>query len=477
MKKKIILGISIFSLFFLAGGIYIITAIEKTTSTLDNLIKLHQVEILREHLLIQIKRVQSDLHLKGSRYARGIDTIVNDVRNMETVADVCFDCHHSPEITEKLDDVKNHMEKYKDTLSRVFTIRANESRLVAEEDVAFKMGESLKEKLNSMILLTNKKLNEKTRIGLREIARTKTILFILVSIGPIFAIALAYFFIRSFTKPVSAILNATRRLKGGDLDYRIEALKDEFGEVATSFNEMAGSLKEQMYKMQRAEQMTVVGQMATGLAHEIKNPLAGIKASMEVLSEELTLSDEDRAVLVRVIEEVRGIESLMKSLLNFAKPPTPQLMTADINNILNKTVDFSLQYPALSSKDPNKINIIKDLDNSLPETMADPMQLQQVFLNLFLNASEAMTNGGALTVKTSHDGQTNSIKIEISDTGKGIEQEMMEKIFQPFFTTKSKGTGLGLSITKQLVEQHGGTISLSTNPGEGTTFEIILPIN
>ncbi|MEE9609839.1 MAG: ATP-binding protein, partial [Desulfatiglandales bacterium] len=262
----------------------------------------------------------------------------------------------------------------------------------------------------------------------------------------------------------------------GDLDYRIEALKDEFGEVAESFNEMASSLKEQMYKMQRAEQMSVVGQMATGLAHEIKNPLAGIKASMQVLSEELTLSDEDRAVLLKVVDEVQGIDSLMKSLLNFAKPPKPKFMLVDINEILGSTISFSLKYPALSSNNSNKINIITEFDDHLPRTMADPMQLQQVFLNLLLNATEAMPEGGTLTVKTSHDASMNSIKTEITDTGKGIDKDLIDKIFNPFFTTKAKGTGLGLSITKQLVEQNEGAISVSANQDGGTAFRIILPL-
>ncbi len=133
MKKKILIGLSIFSLFFLISGIYIISTIETVTSRLDKLIILHQVEILREHLLIQIKRVQSDLFLKNTRYARGIDTIVTHVKNMENVANTCFNCHHDEDKTAMLNDLRNQIHNYNDALSRAMTLRANTSRLEAEE--------------------------------------------------------------------------------------------------------------------------------------------------------------------------------------------------------------------------------------------------------------------------------------------------------------------------------------------------------
>lgn len=476
MKKKIIIGLGIFSLIFLIGGVYIISTIERATSTLNNLIKLHQVEILREHLLIQIKSVQSDLNLKNTRYARGVDNIVYHVRSMDRVIDSCFECHHSEPVMEKLTDLNTQTEKYKDSLSRVLTISANVKRLEAEEDIAFRIGQELIEKLNTMIALTQMRLEEKTQSTFTEIANTKFMLFILVAIGPPLAIGLAFVFTRGLTKPVNVLRNATRRLKGGDLDYRIEGLKDEFGEVAVSFNEMAGSLKEQMHKMQRAEQMTVVGEMATGLAHEIKNPLAGIKASMEVLSQEPTFTGEDRAVLFKVIEEVKRIESLMKSLLNFAKPPKSQFTTVDVNKILDAAIAFSLTYPSFSSDNSKAVDIKRDYDDHLPATNADPIQLQQVFLNLLLNAGDATPDGGTVTVRTSHDQMAHSIRIEIDDTGPGIEEDAMDKIFRPFFTTKPKGTGLGLAISKQLIERHGGDIRVANNSGCGTAFRIVLPL-
>ena len=475
MKRRIILGLTTFSLIFFLGGIYIAETIEKTTSTLHTLIMLHQVEILREQLLSDAKRVQSDLVSRETHYASELDTVVSNVILMGNKASRCSECHHSEEITEKIADLKNQIETYKDCLSRVLTFRADADRLKAEEHQAYQVGQQLIEQLNDMTVLTRARLEKRTRSSLKEIDKMKILLFIMISVGPILAIGLAVVFLKGFTKPVAVLLHATRKIKGGDLNFRIQGLRDEFGEVAGSFNDMAASLNEQMQNMQRTEQMKVVGEMAAGLVHEIKNPLTGIKAAMQVLLEEGNCQEEDRVILSRVIDEAKRIESLMKSLLDFAKPPKPQLVPVDINSILESALAFSLPLSTIKSDSPSRVYVVKNFDPDLLTTMADPMQMQQVFLNLIMNAKDAMPEGGTLTVSTSRNGLTEGIQIEIADTGKGINEELREKIFQPFFTTKHKGTGLGLAICKQFIEMHGGTISAERNPAGGTIFRIFLP--
>ena len=274
----------------------------------------------------------------------------------------------------------------------------------------------------------------------------KMLLFILIAAGPVLAIGLAVIFIQGITKPLNEILRATRKIKSGDLEFRIEGLKDEFGEVASSFNEMATSLNEHMQNLQRAEQMKAVGEIAAGLVHEIKNPLTGIKASIQVLLEQETCEKEGAVVLSKVMDAVKGIEGLMKSLLNFAKPPKPQLMPVDMNMVLESTLAFSLPYASVRLNGPQGITVVKDFDPHVPSTLADPGQMQQVFLNLFMNALEAMPDGGTLTVRTSVE-PGGGLEIEVRDTGKGIDGETREKLFVPFFTTKHKGTGLGLAVT------------------------------
>jgi len=475
MKRKVLIGLAIYSVVFLLVGVYVIQTIQSATTNLDRLITLHQVEILREHYLLEIKRVQSDLTLIDTPHSRSFDTVVLHVVGMGKIVDACFDCHHSPRGMERLNALKELTERYRDALSRVLTIRANASRLAAEEDAAFRIGEELIAHVRDVIAFTTSRLGESTQKAMNEIERTKYYLYGLVALGPLVSASLGFVLILGLTRPVKVLVESTRKLKGGDLDHRVPQLKDEFGELAKAFNEMSISLKEQMKKMQRTEQMVVVGELAAGLAHEIKNPMAGIKVAMSVLSEESYISSEDKSVLQKVVAEITQLEGLMRNFLNFAKPQKPRLEPVLVNQVLNTTLAFHLKNHAAGAGGMGKIEIVKELGD-LPKTLADPTQLQQVFLNLFLNALHAMPRGGALGVRTCLEEDGKTIRIEFSDTGSGIREDLVNKVFQPFFTTKPKGTGLGLAISRQMIVQHDGDIAVANRPGGGALFTIRLPV-
>ncbi|HYG66804.1 MAG TPA: ATP-binding protein, partial [Anaeromyxobacteraceae bacterium] len=270
---------------------------------------------------------------------------------------------------------------------------------------------------------------------------------------------------------LDALVQATRRLKAGDLDHRVEGLRDEFAQLATSFNEMAGSLKEQMQLMQRTEQLVVVGELAAGLVHEIKNPLAGVKAAVQVLAREATLSDEDREVLRKVGCEVSGLEALLKSFLGFAKPARPRLDDVDVNALVESVVAFHARTHGERVRAP--VHVRTNL-GAVPRARLDPLQLQQVLLNLLLNAVEAKPGGATVDVRTG-TGNAGAIVIEVADDGRGIAPEHVDRVFRPFFTTKSGGTGLGLAVSKRLVEQQGGSITFRSESGHGTVFRVELP--
>jgi PAS domain S-box-containing protein len=228
-------------------------------------------------------------------------------------------------------------------------------------------------------------------------------------------------------------------------------------------------------ELKRAEQLKVAGDIAVGLTHELKNSLAGLKLSTEVLLDELALSEDNKGVLLKMISEIQRIEFLMRDILYFARPRKPLFDFVNINMVLDTAISFSLKNDTGPLRN-KPIKMIKEFDENLPETMADLMQLQQVFMNLLINAIESVEKGGVITVKTRYEPSDNSIQISIADTGKGINNELKEKIFEPFFTTKPRGTGLGLPITKRLVEQHGGNIRVETSLGKGTTFNVALPV-
>ena len=208
----------------------------------------------------------------------------------------------------------------------------------------------------------------------------------------------------------------------------------------------------------------------------MKNPIAGIKGAAQVLSVNRALSEEHRDILLKIIEQTERMDFLLANLLNFAQPPKPKFLLINVNEVFEKTISLAEQHPLFLSKKSRVITIVREFDPRLPKTMADPIQLQQVFMNLLLNAADAMPNGGTLTAQTLHEETSLFLRIRIRDTGSGIDKSMIDKIFQPFFTTKPKGTGLGLSITKRLVEQHGGSIRVTNNPNGGAAFTIDLPI-
>ncbi len=266
-----------------------------------------------------------------------------------------------------------------------------------------------------------------------------------------------------------------RRKKSGQLflaevDVGLLDLSEE--KYALVFSRDITQKKKEEARLQRANQMVLVGEMAAGLAHEIKNPLAGIKVTLEVLADELDLCGEDQDLFARVINETNRVEKLLKGLLNYARPPQLHYEWFD----LNKLLDNSIQNMSIAGKTSSKegVGFVKRFAVDLPQLEADSAQLQQVILNIFLNAIEAMPEGGEINVSTRRRDEE-SLEINITDMGKGIPEKVLANIFQPFMTTKSKGNGLGLAISKRIIEEHGGTIEANAPSCGGTEFAIVLP--
>lgn len=253
MKKKVIVILAICAIVFLMSGSGIVFYIEQATATMSKIIKLHQVELLRDKLLIHIKRVQNDLSVKNTRYAKNIDKVVRDVVGMDDSMTACYGCHHDQEVLQLFEELQGHIENYKNALSRLFTMRANEQRLAKEEDAAFRIGVELIDDVEDILDFAGSRLARKTEETQVEIERIRRILFVMLGFGPLVIAGLAFFMIRALARPVDALLEATRKIKKGDFSGRIEGLKDEFGEVADSFNEMAVSLKNHMEAMQESE--------------------------------------------------------------------------------------------------------------------------------------------------------------------------------------------------------------------------------
>lgn len=486
MKKKIVISFILLFLLFLAGIVTTLHIINKTTANLTALLLLHKVEVIRQDLVINVQTVQSNLYTTGTSFGKELDIIVDNVLKLRDRAQTCSDCHHEPTVESEILHLQELTEQYKEALSYFITSTADPQRIKRLQTFAADIGDRIIGKSQWMAMIANDTLREKTTSAMAEVENSKKILTGTLAFAFLVGILFSLYFIKSITEPVSQLLNATRKIKSGKLQYRIEEkLKDEFGELASSFNEMAASLQEQYAKLQETERLAVVGELAAGMAHEIKNPMAGIKVSMEVLSQDSPLPPEDKEVLLRVINEIDRITALLKGLLSYARPPKPEMIPLDVNQVLESTIKsarYSLRTPKDKGKAPVKpVEFVKEFSPDLPPIVADPGQLQQVFLNLILNAVDATSaisdRQGVITIQTRHSSEE-SVQIAIADNGKGIDQKSLEDIFKPFFTTKPQGTGLGLAITKRLIEQHnGGSIAVANNPdGKGVTFTITLPI-
>ncbi len=479
MKRKILAGLIILTLLMIAGGWNIIHLNNNVITELKNIISLHEVEHLRKNLINQIRIVQSDLLLKDSPHARDVNTFVQHVEEMQRSSAVCSTCHYDAKGRELLYDFQAGVASYMKSLSRVYTIRASEDRLRYEKEKSFEIGQSVIGEINNLVLRLDSKIAAKINQAFENISRAKQLLSIFLYSSPFVVFGIAFSFLRNFTSSVSTLIGATRKLKEGNLQHRIsEDLKDEFKELADSFNEMAVSINDNYDKMQQTERLAAAGEVAAGLVHEVKNPLAGIKVSIDVLKSELSLNPDDKEIFQRIISEINRIEALLKEFLNYARPSSPQTTLLDLDRLLETTVknaQYSLKKaPAVGQKSKN-ITFKTDFDPDLPRLEADPSQLQQVFLNLVLNAIDAINDTGTIFITTGKL-PNGDAQVTVSDTGSGMSELTLNKLFTPFFTTKSKGTGLGLSISRRLLEQHGGAINVVNNPDKGVSFLISLPL-
>ncbi len=233
-------------------------------------------------------------------------------------------------------------------------------------------------------------------------------------------------------------------------------------------------------QIERMDRLATLGELSAGIAHEIRNPLAGIKTSAQVLEESFSPGDFRSQLVSRIVKEIDRSNELLKKFFNFAKPSKPKQEFQNIEMIIDGV------YLLLASRFRKKNILFKtDFTESIPQVYIDSSQIEQVILNVFLNAVEAIINGGEIQVTISivkniklkeDTASSDAVCIAISDNGVGIPDERLEKVFNPFFTTKSDGVGLGLSISSRLLEENGGKIELESKEDTGTTFKIYLPI-
>jgi len=230
----------------------------------------------------------------------------------------------------------------------------------------------------------------------------------------------------------------------------------------------ASERREMQARLAEAEQLATIGQWAASLAHEIKNPLAGISGAIQVIGQNMAPDDPHKEVIEEILYQVDRLDAAVKDLLVYARPTPPQKRSCNLGELVQRVITLLREEPAL-----RKVNLRYTPPVPGPQAIVDENQLQQVMANVLLNAGDACENGGTIEIRLDRTGDR--VRLLVRDTGKGMTREVAERAFEPFFTTKAKGTGLGLPICKKIVEAHGGMIHIASEPNVGTEVRIELP--
>jgi two-component system NtrC family sensor kinase len=316
-----------------------------------------------------------------------------------------------------------------------------------------------------------------------DIRQETVLVFLAITIaGALVSMVLAYFISRSISLPINRLVSASGEIARGNLETRVLIRSnDELGELAETFNTMASALKERDEKLKEftkskimeSERLALIGQLSANVAHELNNPLQGIVTYSHLLLEELPKDDPARDSLEKIVTQANRSRDIIRGLLDFSRQRKPDKTLCDVTSVLKGCVAL-LEKQALF----HNVQIITNLDEKLPLTIIDPSQIERVFINMIINAADAMDANGRLNLATRFDPVDRNIEVEFKDTGHGIPKENMERIFDPFFTTKDtgRGVGLGLAISFGIIKEHNGTISVESEVGKGTTFTVRLPV-
>lgn len=323
-------------------------------------------------------------------------------------------------------------------------------------------------------------IDEIQELSQRLASRTRNLSFVRVagttgflSIALIVAVAAGW----QFTRPIKELAEAARKVAAGQLDFRVETIRDdELGQLSFTFNEMIDGLRakrEIEERLHQTERAAVIGRMTQAIAHDIRNPLNVLKLTLGHLGAKFTPQTESTAnqfsaLVATMKEEVGRLESLVTDLLDYTRPAPVSRAVFDVRDLLKE----SLSGVRAQAEEQN-VELYVEQEDTPTLVLGDARRIKSSISNIVVNAVQAMPGGGTLSALLRR--QAGLVEVRISDTGKGISNEHLDKIFEPYFSTKQTGFGLGLAVAKKVAEEHGGSITVESRDGEGTTFTLVLP--
>ena len=378
---------------------------------------------------------------------------------------------------QSFDGMVHHINLYEELLSKLQRLDRQRSLSASPDDVN-RIEDELREHGAEMVaaaqnLLARERQSVNHMIYLSKRVPMLFLLFLLVLM-----IFCANFMARQIVRPLKVLMDATRRIANGDITTPIMPVRryrDEFTELSLAMNSMMHQLAQRQGQLIKAHKLEAVGTLTAGVAHELNNPINNIMLTAAMLQEDYAEIDEaERLDMVNdLVEQAGRSQKIIRNLLEFAREREINPDLFQINDILEESFQLATNQLKLC-----KVKIERRLASNLDPVTGDKQQLTQVFLNLTLNAIDAMPNGGVLIVETNTSRERGFLKITFTDNGLGISEDVKPHIFDPFYTTKSqgKGTGLGLFVSLGIIRKHGGDIQVESQINQGTTFTVLLPV-
>jgi two-component system NtrC family sensor kinase len=369
MKKRILTGFGLLLVIFLSGSIVAALYITRTTQRMDTLIMLHQVEILREDLIIHVQQVQS--HIYGNKIwkAGDVDALIAQVQEMDRVMDSCVGCHHSPELTQGLLGMRDMANDYKTAISRLVTASANPLRISSLERRAQDLGQELITMTQGMAFTANVRLKQKTQETMATIREVRNVLYITLLIGFLLAVITACLLVKSLDQRLQKLLEATRRISNGELQHRVDiddAPGSEFKELGEAFNTMTQNLHLSQRQLVQSAKLAAIGELATNIAYEVNNPLTSILGYAGFLLKAEDIPESRKEQLKTIERETIRARETLKHLLDFSRRKPPRLVKTDIVSLVQDTLMLVKGQARMRN-----VEISKECTGNLPQCLRE----------------------------------------------------------------------------------------------------------
>ncbi len=507
MKRKISLSLLALFGFFTTATLISTLYITNTTRELFTLVTLHEIEELRRSLFISVQTVQSDLYTLRTPMGPNLDLIIHHVATLDQSAEQCMSCHHRESVYLQIQNSRSLIEAYKNALSYYITASADKSRILRIQSEAANIGNQLLRETEDMSVAASERLAQKTALAMKNVNYARIVIFIILASSLLLALLVAVRLTRSITKPIGELVRATKVIASGSVGHTIaDDDRTEFGELARNFNAMSISLQDGYQRLEAAnrelqrqirerkriqeqlrqsQKMEAIGTLAGGIAHDFNNILMSIINYTELAINSTPETSPAWLHLQKILAGERRAEDLVRQILLFSRQSEQERKPVRIDSLIHESMRL------IRASLPSTVEIRQQINADAGIILADATQLVQVLMNLCANAEHAMRDkGGVLEVSVDAvdlDEDAAAIHPElrpgpyvhllVRDSGHGMEPEVVERIFEPFFSTKEagQGTGMGLAVVHGIVASHGGAITVKSAPGKGATFGVYLP--